>query len=383
MNKKLFLPIIIVFIFFAGLIAVTQEFPLQGFPFTGETSDIGRSLKWYRSNQGGMALEEAPSSSVALGNEYALSISYAQKNDLPQELVSFYNDEYLIELRTLYENGTILYRQWFFKERNGRTRLSAEIPAASQLINAGQNNDNIKRRTGFIEIFNSDSNLITEYNFFNDGENVKVDYEYSENLLISAVVSIWDNGSYKENYGDFFRYNRSSFLRYIERFFFTDSVISLSDEAYRISFPRKIADAAKPDNLTGENLNPYPDFFGDVHVESASRIVYTTDERGRIITQTLYDDEDSILWVIKNTWQNDRIVTTVKIEDDSEFLAEFEYSSSGERIIERNYKNGILERVVRTEGKTEIEELYFNGMIILRAVWEDGRKISETRTGLR
>jgi len=48
-------------------------------------------------------------------------------------------------------------------------------------------------------------------------------------------------------------------------------------------------------------------------------------------------------------------------------------------ISEKNLKNGVLERVVLIDGETEIEELYMNNAVVLRAVWEDGRKISETR----
>jgi hypothetical protein len=202
--------------------------------------------------------------------------------------------------------------------------------------------------------------------------------------LINTVVSVLEGEEYTEDYADFFHYNRSSFLRSVERVFYKGRQISVSDEPVRVSFPRNIADAAKPERLAVENMNAYPDFFGEVHVERNNKIVYTTDERGRILTQTLYNDEDeTIIWVIKNTWLNDRIISTVKTEDDVEYSAEFEYNSRGDRIVERNFKNGTLERLVRTEGKTEIEELYFNGVVILRAVWEDGRKVSETRTGIR
>jgi len=38
-----------------------------------------------------------------------------------------------------------------------------------------------------------------------------------------------------------------------------------------------------------------------------------------------------------------------------------------------------LERLVMTEDNKDIEQLYLNNVVILQAVWEDGRKISETR----
>jgi hypothetical protein len=36
-----------------------------------------------------------------------------------------------------------------------------------------------------------------------------------------------------------------------------------------------------------------------------------------------------------------------------------------------------LERTVRRDGEQEIEELYMNGEVALRAVWIEGRKVSE------
>jgi hypothetical protein len=64
-------------------------------------------------------------------------------------------------------------------------------------------------------------------------------------------------------------------------------------------------------------------------------------------------------------------------------VSEYEYDSNSNVILERNFRNGVLERVVRTEGNREIEELYLNNFIVLRAVYEDGRKISETRVSER
>jgi hypothetical protein len=69
----------------------------------------------------------------------------------------------------------------------------------------------------------------------------------------------------------------------------------------------------------------------------------------------------------------------MKTQNDTVLLAEFAYDSSGDRILERNFRNGILERLVRTEGKVDIEELYLNNVVVLITVWEDGVRISETR----
>jgi len=62
-----------------------------------------------------------------------------------------------------------------------------------------------------------------------------------------------------------------------------------------------------------------------------------------------------------------------------ERLVEYEYDNEGSRISERNYRNGLLERTVTFSGSREVEEIYMSGRLILRAIWEDGVRISEER----
>lgn len=84
------------------------------------------------------------------------------------------------------------------------------------------------------------------------------------------------------------------------------------------------------------------------------RTVIVTDEAGRILRQTITEGSN------------------VKI-------TEYEYNGAGDRIAQRDFNNGILERQVLINGNTEIEELFMNGVLVLRAHWENGRKISEER----
>ena len=169
-------------------------------------------------------------------------------------------------------------------------------------------------------------------------------------------------------------------MRSIERVFYKERQVLL-DEIAKVSFPSNVLAAARNEYFMNAKLNSYPEFFGDLSVKENYRLVTNTDDRGRIISQILYDDskEEKIIWVIKNTWSGDRIVSTVKTEGETEYLAEYEFNSKGDRILERNIKDGVLERLVRTEEKTDIEELYLNNVVVLQTVWEDGRKISETR----
>lgn len=489
-KKKAGIIFIIVILLFAGLIALTQEAdefsPGAGArqELYGENEDSDafsgaygedflsdnkparkmpewvKPARWFRSNAGGMALEEIPSRLAALRNEYALVIDFAGPEELPEHLLKYYDDEYFIENRKLYKNGEETRVQWLFRDINGTTRLIAvfrepkvtenddvikddavnddfikndvvkdddvildEVVFEKAEINAeesGIENDGaavhdliihdgvevddeialedggvkekgetVKRERnslqGFVEIYDKNSLLLSEHRFFEDGNVIKTEFNYKNNIIISASVFSQeeDSGEFIETYADFFRYNRSSFLRAVERRFYTDGDISRMENPLRISFPGNILDAAKNDFFMSEKMNTYPEFFGDLSVRKDSRIVFTTDDRGRVLTQTHIDSEDNVIWVIKNTWQDERIVSTSKTQGDIELLAEYEYNSAGDRIVERNIRNGVLERLVRTENKRDIEDLYFNNVVVLQAIWEDGRKISERRMGSR
>ena len=457
MNKKILLLLFLVLLFFAGIIALTQEldFILPDFDqeeITEAVSDWVRPARWYRSNAGGMPLEEHHSKLAALRNEYALAVIFAHNDELPEFLAPYYEDDYNLEIRALYSNGEQIKTQWLFKDKKGITRLNAvflekhaveiiekieivdiideinldnddffdmedmlnetiqireeiieiaeiseekeinilddefnEIEIAAEEPQEEEENTavislNIEDRTGFIELFDENSVLTAEYRFFEDGTKNKTEYEVKDNLLISSVFYIWENNSkrgYKKAYTDFFRYNRSLSLRSVERIFHIDMHMSYN-QVY-VSFKRNLMDSAKVDLFISERLNLYPDYFGDVYFFSDSRMIIETDERSRIVKQTLYDEDGEIIWVIVNAWSNNRITATSKKEGDEILLAEYQYNASGDRIAERNYRNGSLERLVRTEGKIDIEELYMNNTLVLRAEWADGIMISETR----
>ncbi|MCL2765376.1 MAG: hypothetical protein FWD40_08890 [Treponema sp.] len=412
MHKKIIIIIIIpVLLLCAGIIALTLELDFM-LPETGYNSQSDEeephdfSLesfsipRWFISNAGGMILEEAQSRFVALRSEYALAIDSAQQDELPEILLPYFNDDFLIEVRMLYKNSEQIRTQWLFRDAKGNTRLNAvfleiekteeepEITAEAEESESDEEEQmqavkekelNIK---GFIDILDENANFLSEYRFFEDGRVSKTDYEYKENLLISSAAMILENESdedYIKTYTDNYRYNRSLTLRAIERIFYKDMQYETDDNILKITFPRRIMNAANDMDFISERLNLYPSFFGDIFIKNYFRMVFETDDRSRVLSQTLYDDEDEIIWIISNTWVNDRIASTVKKEGDSVLLAEFQYDSSGERILERNSRDGEVERIVRKEGDTEIEDLYMNNVVVLRAVWEDGKKVSETR----
>jgi len=403
LNRKIIIIVFLVLILSAGIIALTQELDI----FTPET-DYENSLddedenddnslfrvkepaRWFRSNAGGLAIEETESRLRALRNEYALAIDSAYPDELPEYLLPFYDDEYSIEVRMLYRRSEQIRTQWLFRDDNEKTRLIAVIQEteSEKIIKAEEDSDEedtieiIVNKKGFIEIFDEGNNIVNEYRYYEGTRSDRIDNEYNEGVLISSSVLIWeendDGGVFVKLFTDFYRYNRSHSLRNIERIFYSDMIAS-EEDLVRIAFPRNIRDAVNDGIFISERLNLYPEFFGDVFIKNNSKMIFETDDRGRIQKQTLYDEDDEVIWVIRNTWSNNRITTTTKTDGDIVYTAEFRYNSAGDRVSERNLKNGVLERSVRAEGNFEIEELYMNNIIVLRAVWEEGVKISETR----
>jgi len=414
LHKNVFPIIIIISLLLVGLVALTQEsdnfIPVPGTrpviehnepPLLSDEEDSGSDnilsylrfadnvpdwitpARWFRSNAGGMALEETPSRIAALRNEYALVIDFVGRDELPEYLSEYYNGNYYIEIRALYKNGEETRKQWIFRDNNGITRLIAAFSEPENDEADSADSGEKINRNGFIEVFNERGFITSEYRFFDNGKISKSEFNYNNGIIISASAMLWEEneegGEFAQAYIDYYRYNRSFFLRSVERVFYKDRKISPLDESVMLSFPGNIMSSAKVDDFISEKINPYPEFFGEIPVQRESRIVFTTDERGRVLVQAFHDEDDNIVWVIQNTWQDDRIVSVTKTEGGVEYLAEYEYDSDGNRILERNLKDGILERLVRTTGSRDIEDLYINNIVVLQAVWEDGRKISETR----
>jgi len=427
-----------------------------------------KPARWFRSNSGGMPLEEMKSKAAALRGQYALVIDFTGSEDLPECLRDYYKEEYFIEIRTLFKEGKENRAQWIFRDENYGARLLAvlieaeqeaekentqaalaagetsvgaveNIAVAAVAAEAAADSDNSAGETsvdtsvntgviqntggsietaevqgdiekkerpakrpgpasGFIEIYDEKYHLTTEYRYSEKGENSKTEYTYKNSIKVSSMTSLWDDdeGDYIQAYTDSYRYNRSAFLRAVERVFLQDQLITnlenivggegeeiygVASNVMKISFPHNILAAAKNNSFTGERFNEYPEFFGALSVPKNSKLIYTTDKNGKVLEQTLVNNETdkTVIWKIVNTWSNDRIVKISKTEGETEYIAEYEYNKNGDRVLERNIKDGVLERVVRSEGTKDIEELYLNDKVVLQAVWEDGRKISESR----
>jgi hypothetical protein len=197
---------------------------------------------------------------------------------------------------------------------------------------------------------------------------------------------------------DYYRYTRSSSLRAVERVYHQD--LAEDDYLVRIRFPYLSPDIQPPEALVRQSSAPVhtgstvptvssvpADSSGPApqsvpaarigSVKAGSRVKYTTDNRGRVLTETHEDENGKISLEVKNSWSLDRLMTVLRRSGEDEERIEYSYNTDGDRILERNYKNGIMTREVHREGNREAEVLYMNGRPILRAIWEDGRKVSE------
>ena len=403
--------------------------------FGGPLFSQDRTTVWYRSNASGMMLERTPSRAAAMRNEYCLSVGNAGEEELPGLLRPYYDPEFLIELRTLYQNGTESRRQWIFRDGEGRARLNASGGGGF----FGGEGEGEGEKRGFIEVYNEGGFIVEERQFASDLSESLIRFFYNRDTLVRAETRVkeapveevpaedagaeqggageaegpqpeepadsapegaagdppdlplYDEaetpaekpGPEKDEDGyvlmttDFYRYTRSRSLRTIERVYHV-----AGNEPLRIPFP-----SINPGNpgfseeavFVNPGIAYSSEFLQDVIVPEGGRVIYTTDNRGRVLVEQRIDDEENVIAEIRNTWSADRLLSVRYTAGEDERLTEYEYDEDGGRTLEKNYHQGVLERVVRSDKERDVEELYMNGELILRAVWEDGRKISEER----
>jgi len=316
-------------------------------------------IRWYRSNAAGMALEPIPSRLAALRNEYSLSVETVNHIELPESLVPYYDDSYKVELRILYEEGSEFRRQWIFRDNRNFARLVASA--------------------GFIEIRDWEGSIVRELRFEEDNSQWDHRFFYEGNILLKAET--WFTEENEEEAGplivstDYYRYSRSGSLRAIDRIFHEGA----EKHSDRFSFPR-IGPDISPGGEFGTLTTVYiPEFLYDVIKLEGLQLSYTLDSRGRILREVWKDDEGLVLGEYLNTWSDDRLLSVLWKSDDDERLVEYEYDDEGNRIVERNYRRSVLERSVTSRDGRDTEEIYMDGHLILRALWENGLKISEER----
>ena len=388
-KRRLFLLFFAVLFFTAVFLSAQVSPSLESSPI--EEGDI----LWYRSNSAGMTLEEVDSQYTAMRNEYYLSVKNTSPEEIPWIIKNYYEESFVIELRILYENREEFQRQWVFRDDEGYGRVYA---TGSRLLIGGpvrRNNDEEEKRTGFIELRDSGGTITREFHFDEDGSEWDFRHFFNEKTLIrsetwfkaapsAAPAQTSDNPEEKPSppsppvfvlsITDSFRYSRTGSMRVIDRY-----VHKETEGSTRFRFPRLGPGAARADeNIKFGSTYTSVYFLGNNNMEGIT-ITYNLDTRGRIITETCRNEERILVGTLTNTWSGDRLDNVRWKTSNDERRIEFDYDNDGNRTAERNLRNGILERVVTNRGDREIEELYMNGKLVLRAVWEDDIKISEER----
>ncbi|MDR2447699.1 MAG: hypothetical protein LBD58_10530 [Treponema sp.] len=365
---------------------------------------------WYISNAAGLALYPAASRIVALRNEYCLGMSIIPWSSLPAELTVYYKSSYTVDSRTLYEKGKPKRSQWVFRDDRGLSRLTAVADVQDG-----------KSALVCIERYDESGFLIEERQFFEE-ERTATLYSYEESVLVRSETRVEtlftiqpdaaiDGASQRNDarmesgeaagteeapaadvepveprkewretsfWTDRYYYSRSQSLRKVQRI-----IHAGAPQALTLSFPQLKPHPEFDRNFVRPNAAYNSSFLNETL--SVSEVAYTIDDRGRALVESRYDETGALISEVKNNWARDRLASVEWRSFDSEGavlerrLTEYAYDSKDNRIMERNYVNGVLERVVRTEGGQEIEELYMNGNVALRVIWENGWKIKEER----
>ncbi|MDR0447933.1 MAG: hypothetical protein LBH07_04625 [Treponema sp.] len=334
-----------------------------------------QAQQWYKSNQAGIALERIPSRMVALHQEWALSVERVNRTTLPAILRYYDNTSYSLEQRLLYERGKIKRRQWIFRDAGGVTRVNASLPADLSAVGKEESIE----VPAFVEIFASNRTLTEFHQYLSTGI-YTTRFTYREGLLIRSDTFL----DKAHLWIDLYRYTRSAMLRYVERNYLAagtsaafqgrSSQPPLNLPGLDLRPPPPIADFVSPGSLYDNSImTEVLDFIYNV---SAAKVIYNTDNQGRITSETRYNEEDEILAVITNEWTGDKISAILWSAPPDKGRIVFRYSGK-DRISEENFRNDVLERKVNRQGDQEIEEIFMNGKAILRTVWEDGRKVSE------
>jgi antitoxin component YwqK of YwqJK toxin-antitoxin module len=327
-----------------------------------------RGADWFVSNPVGMAVE-ASFREAALRGEYALAVErlpYTRaKANIRTVFAIFFTRTELeagaLESRTLYHNRAETEKGWLFYNLRGHKRA---------IINVDD------KGTGFYELYDESGRITEEGDLAASKKTTFNRFRYY-NDRITAVT--WyetpEKGGERLLYTDSYRYTRSGALRWVERNYAV-SAAEISPE--RVHFSR-LSTETREQPVFSPLLMINSEFFEGVLAGAGETIVYTPGEKGRVVNERRENADGELIGEFIYTWSEDRIVKTVWRTETEEWVLEIEYDSNGDRLVERGYKNGVLERTMTAQGDLDVEELYFKGNVILRTYWDGKRKVREER----
>lgn len=337
------------------------------------------SQDWYLSNASGLALERSPSKMTALRAEWSVSVEQTEAGAIPDVLRPYYESGFSVERRVLYKRGKPIRRQWIFRS-GALTRLNASLPVeeAAAAEPETERQDHGEARLPFIELYSPEYQLTGLFQILASGERYSTRYRYSDGVLVASETRLDEEILWNDQY----LYTRNHKLRGVERKYAEKNPSEGSAEEENIRLVRLRFPPPGPSFISPDSPYDYRLKTGalrDVFRTDAVTVRYNTDGQGRVIHEEHLDEDGKQIASLVNEWSGEKLLSITWNSGGVSGRVEFDYTRNGENGGERNYRNGILERRVIRDGNREIEELYRNGRPILRAVWEDGRKISEER----
>jgi hypothetical protein len=317
--------------------------------------------EWFRSDATGLPLGALPRL-AALREDYGLSIQAVASgvllNRLPPEIRELVGPADLLsgfgEERVLYHGGGEYQRLLTIRDSAGHLRLSyQERPG----------------ETAFLERYDGRGRLTEERRWLSDVQDEWITYRYSDNQLVQAQGIKVPDGTVL--WIDRYYYERAGALRRIERQY-TDSP---SQAPLSVRFSK-----TPQDTLGAYGADQGSPLAASVSAKSKGpTITYTTDSKGRVLTETRYDGSGRVVEELRNTYRDNRLSSTLRLVGGDSYRREYGYDTAGNRIEERDYHGEILERTLKKTGNQEVEELYMDGKAVMRTIWRDGIKISEER----
>lgn len=343
------------------------------------------TARWYRSDGAGIAY--AAISEAASRRERGWTVRI-QKVDEPVEGVKAAS----VEERTLFEGGV---------ER--RRTLTAFASSGATLYVETKEEDGRRR----IERYDTQRRLVEERNLGPDGSGEAIEYRWAASHLVSASsYAVGPDGALSgaATWTDTYRYLRSGELRSVTREPAGVLFLQRTFRAVPSSMETRSADGSTvrttfdPLGRVATTTRTEPgDVEGAVEtvaygektkkggpsvtrrVEGTTTVETERNAAGRVVRETRYAPDKTVLEESFTEWSGDRIASVRTRSGREERRVVYSYDPEGRRIAEKDFRNGVLERAVRMDGGSEVEELYRNGGVVLRSYYQDGALVKEER----
>jgi hypothetical protein len=351
------------------------------------------TVRWFISDGAGIAYESV-SRVVALRSEWALEIRVEDSSaaDASEVALGFLLKGEQRETKTVYKQGQKRRTSVSFLDPTGFARFSQTVEEDGSLTRCH---------------YDSQKRLIDETSQESDGSGVIVKYKWLGERLSRASAYPLDRQDGDPLWTDTYRYNRSGALRSVSR---DPEATEFSHDSHGGSphfLEFRAADGSRVRTTFNDSGREEETIAFDSDGKTVSSQVHTSyvkaeesgnkrsirrsegladnptetqyDEKGRAIREVRFGKDGKVVEEIITEWSGDRVSSVTRTRENQIRKSEFFYDGRGNRINEKNYLNGRLERVVRKEGAMEIEELYKNGSLLLRAVYEGGVLVREER----